>query len=85
MSLELATRNLRKFSAWRVSVDGRASSESLVTPSTSRATSAPNRRSISSSVATVSSTVSWSSPVTIDAASSLSSERMPATSTGWEK
>ena len=43
------------------------------------------RRSISSNVATVSSTVSCSKPVTIDAVSSFFSEKIPATSTGCEK
>jgi hypothetical protein len=57
----------------------------LVTPSTSRATLSPNRPAISSRVASVSSIVSCSRPVTIDAVSSFISARMPATSTGWEK
>jgi hypothetical protein len=45
----------------------------------------PNSRSMSSSVATVSSTVSCSSPVTIEAVSSFIRASSPATSTGCEK
>jgi len=54
-------------------------------PSTSRPISGPNSRSMSSSVATVSSTVSCNSPVTIDAVSSFIRASSPATSTGCEK
>ena len=50
---------------------------SLVTPSTSRATSLPNSFSISSGVASVSSIVSWRIAVTIVSSSSLRSVRMP--------
>jgi len=57
----------------------------LVTPSTRRAISSPNMPEISSRVASVSSIVSCSRPVTIDAVSSFISARMPATSTGWLK
>jgi hypothetical protein len=59
----IASRNLRRFSAARSLSVIVSILESLVTPSTSRATSGPNRRSISSTVASVSSTVSWSSAV----------------------
>ena len=59
--------------------------DSLVTPSTSRATLAPNSRSISSGVATVSSIVSCRIAVAIVSSSSWRSVRMPATSIGWLK
>jgi hypothetical protein len=59
--------------------------DSLVTPSTRRATSLPNSCSIWGSVASVSSTVSWSSAVMIDAPSSFIFVRMLATSSGWLK
>ena len=42
MSRAMATTILRKFSAWRSSFDVKLIFESLVTPSTSSATSAPN-------------------------------------------
>ena len=59
--------------------------DSLVTPSTRRATLTPNNFSICSGVATVSSIVSWRMAVTIVSSSSLRSVRMPATSIGCEK
>ena len=58
MSSDIASTSLRKFSACLVWSDCNSMRDSLVTPSTSRAISGPNSRSISSSVATVSSTVS---------------------------
>ena len=85
MSSDMARRNLRRFSAWRVLSDCRSRRLSLVTPSTRRAVSAPKSASISSMVASVSSTVSWSSAVTMDVLSSLRSARIPATSIGWAK
>ena len=85
MSSDIASTSLRKFSACLVWSDCSSIRDSLVTPSTSRAISGPNTRSMSSSVATVSSTVSCSSPVTIEALSSFIWARMPATSTGCEK
>ena len=59
--------------------------DSLVTPSTSRATSLPNSFSISSGVASVSSIVSWRIAVAMVWSSSLRSVRIPATSIGWLK
>ena len=56
---------------------------SLVTPSTSLATSAPNSTVSSLAVSPVSSTVSWRSAATMVAASRWSSARMLATSSGW--
>ena len=85
MSSLIASRNLRRFSAARSFSVSVSILESLVTPSTSRATSGPKCASISSIVASVSSTVSWSSAVTIVSWSSLRSVISPATSTGWLK
>ena len=78
-------KSLRKFSAcfdsareiWRL--------VSLVTPSTSAAISGPKRRSISLSVARVSSTVSCSRAVTMVASSIRWPARIAATVTGWVK
>ena len=81
----MASTSLRRFSASLVVSDWTSRRESLVTPSTSLAMSSPNSRVISSRVASVSSSVSCSRPVTIDEVSSRISARMPATSTGWEK
>jgi hypothetical protein len=57
----MASRNLRRFSAARSSSGICSILLSLVTPSTNRAISGPKFFSISSIVASVSSTVSWSS------------------------
>ena len=85
MSDDIASTSLRRFSASLVLSDCISSRRRLVTPSTRRAMSSPNRPAISSRVASVSSSVSCSRPVTIEAVSSRISARMPATSTGWEK
>ena len=86
MSFAIATTILRKFSACFSSwVLAAVNCESLVTPSTSSAISSPKSSAISSLVASVSSMVSWSSPVTMDASSSFSSARRPATSSGWTR
>ncbi len=85
MSSDIASSSLRKFSACSVCEDCSSSLLSLVTPSTRRATSPPNSCESSSIVAPVSSTVSCSRPVAIEALSSFHADRMPATSTGWEK
>ena len=85
MSPDMARRNLRRFSAARSLSVCASILESLVTPSTSRATLAPKIRSISSGVATVSSTVSWRIAVAIVSSSRWSSVRIPATSIGWLK
>ncbi len=88
MSCAIAMIIFRKFSAcfssWE-SVAEAENLESLVTPSTSWATSGPNSSVSSSAVASVSSMVSWSRPVTMEASSSFSSARMPATSSGWTR
>ena len=62
MSRAIATTILRKFSACRSSFEVKLICESLVTPSTSKATSPPNSRSMSSIVASVSSTTSCRKP-----------------------
>ena len=77
MSSLSASRNLRRFSAARSFSDCASILLSLVTPSTSRATLAPNNFSICSGVATVSSIVSWRIAVTIVSSSSFRSVRMP--------
>ena len=85
MSSDIASSNLRKFSACLDWSDCNWMRVSLVTPSTSRATLWPNRRSMSSKVAWVSSMVSCSRAVMIESPSSLNPVRIPATSTGCEK
>ena len=85
MSSDIASRNLRRFSAARSFSLCASILLSLVTPSTSRATLPPNSRVISSGVATVSSIVSCRIAVAIVSSSSLRSVRMPATSIGWLK
>ncbi len=59
MSRAIATSIFRKFSACRSSLEAKLIFESLVTPSTRKATSCPKSRSMSSVVASVSSTTSW--------------------------
>ncbi len=71
MSRAMATSILRKFSACRSSLEAKLILESLVTPSTRKATSWPNSRSMSVVVASVSSTTSWRSPAHTLAVSSL--------------
>jgi hypothetical protein len=85
MSSLIARTSLRKFSACFSWSDWSSIRLSLVTPSTRRATSLPNLASMSSIVASVSSTVSCRSAVTIEAVSSFMPVRMPATSSGWAK
>jgi len=82
---ERAAENLRKFSAARSSSVCASIFDSLVTPSTSRATSGPKRASTSSIEVSVSSTVSWSNAVMIVSSSIFRSVISPATSTGWLK
>ena len=60
MSPAIATIVLRTFSAWASSPLRNSSLSSLVSPSTIRATSLPNSRSMSPRPTEVSSTVSWS-------------------------
>ena len=84
MSFDMARNILRRLSAWRSSIDETSMLVSLVTPSTSSATSVPKRSVSSSSEASVSSTVSWSSAAAMLSASMWRSlARMRATSTGW--
>ena len=85
MSLEMATSSLRKFSACSAFLVTRSSFLILVRPSTSAPISSPNIWSISARVTSVSSMTSCSSAVAIVASSSLSSVRIAATSSGWEK
>ena len=70
MSSLIASTSLRKFSACLVRSDWISSRVSLVTPSTRRATSVPNCFSSTWSVSPVSSTVSCSRAVTMEAVSS---------------
>ena len=85
MSRAMATSILRKFSAWRSSLDAKLILESFVTPSTRNATSCPNSRSMSSVVASVSSTTSCRRPAQTLAVSRRRSVMMPATLAGWLK
>ena len=85
MSSDMASRNLRRFSAARSFSVCASILDSLVTPSTSLATEGPNNREISSGVATVSSIVSCRIAVAIVSSSRRRSVRMPATSIGWLK
>ncbi len=62
MSSTIARSILRKFSAWRSSLEENGMALILVTPSTMWATSGPNSSRIRSTVVRVSSTTSWSSP-----------------------
>ena len=70
MSSLIASTSLRRFSACLVRSLCNSMRVSLVTPSTSRATSVPNRRSISFGATAVSSTTSCSSAVAMVALSS---------------
>ena len=62
MSSTIASSILRKFSAWRSSLDENWIAPSLVTPSTTCATSVPKSSRIRSIGVCVSSTMSWSRP-----------------------
>ena len=83
MSLAIARNIFRRFSAWRSSRLFHSIRPSLVTPSTSPATSGPNFARISSIVRGVSSGTSWSSAAATVTASSRMSARIPATATLW--
>ena len=83
MSSAIASSILRMFSAWCCCSERIEIRPSLVTPSTSLATSGPNSLVSSGVVSSVSSTVSWRIAATIVAASRWSSARMLATSIGW--
>ena len=81
MSRDIATIILRIVSASALSPYFTLSS--LVTPSTSSATSSPNSRATSPSVYGVSSTVSWSSAATSVGSVMPSSARIVVTASGW--
>ena len=86
MSLAMARNILRRVSAWASSRLAKFSWLSLVTPSTSRATSSPNcSRTTSSVQPSTSSTQSCSRPAAMVVASSIRSVRITATATGWLK
>jgi len=85
MSSTIASSILRKFSAWRCSLEENGMALSLVTPSTTWAISSPNSSRIRSIVVSVSSTTSWRSPAATATVSSFMSARMAATSSGWIK
>ena len=82
ISWDVASNSFLKFSACPLPLDANSSLDSLVTPSTSEATSPPNRSSICPNVASVSSNVSCNKPVAMVAVSRRNSVRIPATSTG---
>ena len=82
MSRAIARSILRKFSACFSSREVTLSWPIFVTPSTSPAISSPKSSSSCGSVASVSSTVSWRSPVAMLGTSSRRSAMMPATCTG---
>ena len=65
MSSTIASSILRRFSAWRSSLDENGMAPSLVTPSTTWAISWPNSSAMRSGVTSVSSTTSCSSPAQI--------------------
>ena len=62
MSSTIASSILRKFSAWRSSLEENGMAPILVTPSTTWAISGPNSSAMRSGVVSVSSTTSWSRP-----------------------
>ena len=82
-SFTMASSILRMFSTCRASGAIMFSRLILVTPSTSRATSGPNRSSIRDSGNSVSSTTSCSSAAVSVVASMRMSARMCATSSKW--
>ena len=82
MSSTIASSILRKFSAWRSSFDENWIAPSLVTPSTTWATSVPNSSRIRSIGVWVSSTMSCSNPAAMATTSSFMSASRSATSSG---
>ena len=82
-SLAMATSILRMVAACWASLESNCSRSSLVTPSTTGATTGPNSSSMVSSVSPVSSTASWSRAAATVGASRPSSATMAATATGW--
>ena len=85
MSSTIASSILRKFSAWRSSLDENGIAPSFVTPSTTWAMSAPNSSLIRSIGVCVSSTMSWRSPEATATTSSFMSASRSATSSGWTR
>ena len=83
MSSTIASSILRKFSAWRSSLEEKGMALILVTPSTTWATSGPKSSRIRSIVVRVSSTTSWSRPAAMATTSSFMSARKSATARGW--
>ena len=82
MSPAIATIIFRTFSACASSPLRNSSFSSFVRPSTMRATSLPNSRSMSPRPTSVSSTVSCSSAAVSVVVSSRRSARIPVTATG---
>ncbi len=85
MSSTIARSILRKFSAWRSSLEEKGMAPIFVTPSTTCATSGPNSSRIRSIEVSVSSTTSCSSPAAIVTTSSFMSASRSATSSGWTR
>ena len=85
MSSTIASSILRKFSAWRASLEANGMAPILVTPSTTWATSGPNSSSMRPIVVRVSSTTSWSRPAAMATTSSRMSASRLATSRGWTR
>ena len=83
MSSAMARNILRMFSACCSSWERALNLDSLVTPSTRCATSAPNRSSMSEMLCSVSSGTSWSSAAWTASGSSPISDRICATASGW--
>ena len=82
MSSTMASSIFRKFSACLSSLDENGIAPSLVTPSTTCATSLPNSSRIRSIGVWVSSTMSWRRPAAIATTSSFMSASRSATSSG---
>ena len=83
MSLAIAMSILRRFCDCASASELNLMRPSLVTPSTSAATSSPNRSRTSLRLAELSSTTSCRSAAWSVAVSRLSSARIMATSSGW--
>ena len=84
-SSTMASRSLRKFSAWRSSEEEKGIWLILVTPSTMCSTSAPKYSLMRSGSVRVSSSTSCSRPTATQAGSMRMSARMAATSSGWTR
>ena len=84
-SFPIARIILRRDSAFWAAASDRVTRPIFVTPSTRWATESPKRSRTSSSVAIVSSTVSWRSPVVTVSSSRFQSARRKATFSGWTR